>query len=114
MKIKDRMEALKRTYPNISRRHARFLYGRPGDMSRRSKKITVWMVLWSEDGRVSLHKTGFEKKRPMSVAEWSGWLVVNAPDVFKDSVLAYVNRTFGSSWNIERVIGWHFTTRGRS
>ena len=111
--IKDKAAALRRVYPNISRRNARFLYGDVSDLKRRGKKIIVLAVLWSSDGRVSMHSTVFSKERPMSVAEWGGWLQVHAPGIFTGSVLAYANRTFGSTWNIDRVFGWHFASRRR-
>lgn len=113
MKLKDRIEALRRTYPKISRVHARYLHAQPADLKKKGKTITVWLVLWSDDGRVSMHRTQFARTRAMTVIEWAGWLQVNAPQIMVNSVLAYVNRAFGSAWNIERVFGWHFS-RGKA
>lgn len=108
MKIRDRIAALRRTYPNISRSHARYLYADREALKLKGKKIIVWAVLWSDDGRVSLHRTEFGRQHRMSVPEWAGWLQVNGPLIFVESILAYANRSFGSSWNLERVFGWHF------
>lgn len=113
MKIRDRIAALRRTYPNISRAHARYLYADSDALKKKGKKIVVWAVLWSDDGRVSFHRTEFGRQRRMSVPEWAGWLQVNAPQIFVESILAYANRTFGSTWNIERVFGWHFEATAR-
>lgn len=110
MKVADKITALRRALPYIDFQNARFMYAKPEERAKRTKRIVIWCVLWSDDGRVSLHRTAFVRKRAMSVAEWAGWLHVNAPDVLKNSVLAYVNRSFGSSWNIERVFGWHLAS----
>lgn len=108
MQIRDRIDALRRVYPRINNTHARYLHKKPEDLQRRGKIITVYLLLWSDDGRVSIHRSIFKKTRTMSVIEWAGWLQVNGPLIFINSVLPYVNRTFSSSWNIETVIGWHF------
>lgn len=113
MKIKDQIQAMRRTYPLISKAHARFLYSKASDLNRKGRSIMVHMVLWSDDGRVSFHRTNFTRTRAMSVIEWAGWLQANAPTVMVNSVLAYVNRTFGSTWNIDKVFGWHFSKRSR-
>ncbi len=113
MKIKDRIESLRRSLPNISTAYGRYLYAQPSDLNKKARRIVLWTVIWSDDGRVSLHRTMFEKKRPMSVAEWGGWLQVNLPEIMVNSVLAYVNRSFGSTWNIDRVFGWHFAASAR-
>lgn len=114
MMIKEQVEALRRTYPRISISNARQLYAELPELKKRGKRIVLWTVLWAADGRVSLHRTQFEKKRPMSAPEWAGWLQVNLPEVMKNTTLAYLNRTFGSSWNIDRVFGWHFATGRRA
>lgn len=107
--MKERIEGLQRLYPLMSPANARFMYAKPADLRRLGTTIVLWSVLWSDDGRVSMHQTKFEKGRPMSVPEWAGWLQVNAPHVLRSSVLASINRSFGSTWNIDRVFGWHFT-----
>lgn len=114
MKIKDRIEALRRSYPRISAVHARYLHAKPEDVKKRGKTIVVWAVMWADDGRVSLHKTEFARMRSMTVIEWAGWLQVNMPQVMVNSVLAYANRSFGSTWNIDRVFGWHFAAKKKA
>ena len=111
MNITDRVRALQRTLPLIHRGYANYLHAAAADVNKKGKRIVLWSILWSDDGRVSFHRTDFVKKRPMSVPEWAGWLQVNAPHIMKNSVLAYSNRTFGSTWNIDRVFGWHFARR---
>jgi len=111
MKLRDRIASIRRTFPLIHPGFGRFLHAKPSDINRRSKQIVLVTVLWSADGRVSLHRTAFERKQSMSVAEWSGWLQVNSPKIMSNSVLAYVNRAFGSSWNIDRVFGWYIAPR---
>lgn len=108
MKIKDRIAGLRRTFPLIDPRLARFLHAKAADAKKKGKKIVLYTVLWSDDGRVSLHRTTFVKHQAMSAQEWAGWLQVNTPRIMANSVLAYVNRAFGSTWNIDRVFGWHF------
>ena len=114
MKIRDRIESLRRTLPLISTAYGRYMHAKPADMNKRGRKIVLWVVIWSDDGRVSLHRTEFSKMRAMSAAEWGGWLQVNLPEIMINSVLAYVNRSFGSTWNIDRVFGWHFASAKRT
>lgn len=114
MNITDRAKSLQRTHPHISAKHARYLYRAATDLDKRASMIKVWIVMWADDGRAALHHTTFSKKRPMSVSEWASWLQVHAPGVLVDNVMPYVNRTFGSSWNIDRIFGWHFTRRAHS
>lgn len=113
MNITDRAKALQRTLPLIHRGYANYMHAKPADTGKKGKRIVLWAVLWSDDGRVSLHRTDFVRQKAMTVPEWAGWLQVNAPQIMKNSVLAYANRTFGSTWNIDRVFGWHFTTKAR-
>lgn len=109
--IRDIIESMRRTHPLISKVHARYLYAKPADLSRKGRRIVVYLILWSDDGQVSWHKTTFDRKRPMSVVEWAGWVQVNAPTVFVNNVLPFINRSHASTWNIDRVFGWHFATR---
>ena len=111
MNISDRAQALRRTYPLISTKAARYMHKTPDDIKRRGATIKVWLVMWSDDGRATLHHTSFNRLRPMSVTEWAGWLQAQAPDIFVDRVLPYVNRSYGSAWNIARVLGWHFSKK---
>lgn len=111
MKIKEQAEALRRTYPNISAAYSRYMLAQPSDFKRRGKSIVLWAVFWSDDGRVSLHQTEFARDRSMTAIEWAGWLQVNMPAIMVNSVLAYMNRSFGSTWNVDRVFGWHFAGR---
>lgn len=107
MKIKDRIAALRRQYPKIGR--GRYLYARSSDLAKRGHKVKVYALMWSDDGQVSLHATVFEKGERWSVVQWADWLILNGPNVYANQVLAYVNRTTGSEWRIDRVFGWHFT-----
>lgn len=113
MKIRDRIESLRRTFPNIHEPSARYLYNKPADMAKKGKTIVLITMLWSLDGRASMHRTLFNKKRAMTVPEWAGWLQANSREIMTNSVLAYVNRSFGSAWQIDRVFGWHFATGRR-
>jgi len=108
MKMSDKIAMLRKARPLISIEYAKYLHAKPADLNKRGARIVVYLVLWSDDGRVSLHKTEFGKERPMHVAEWAGWLQVHSPRIFVDNVLPFVNRAFGSAWNIDRVFGWHF------
>lgn len=106
MKIGERIEALQRTYPHIG--PARFIYSKRTDLSKRGKKVMVHVLMRSSDGRVSVHRTMFEKGAPMRVQEWVDWLTLNSVAVFQNQVIASVERTHGGVWHVERVIGWHF------
>jgi hypothetical protein len=114
MKIKDRIAALRRTYPRISIVNARYLHATAADEKKKGKTIVVWIVMWSDDGRVSLHRTDFARNRAMTVIEWAGWLQVNMALIMVNSVLPYANRSFGATWNIDRMFGWHFAPRKKA
>lgn len=106
MKISDRIALLEATYPHIG--PARYLYAKRSDLNAKGKKVLVHLLMRSTDGRVSVHKTIFEKGTPMRVDEWVDWLHVNSVSVFQNQVVASVQRAHGGSWHVERVIGWHF------
>lgn len=108
MKISDKIAPLRRSFPHISVDNGKYLYKTAADLNKRGDRIVMYILLWSDDGRVSLHRTEFGKSKRMHVAEWSGWLQVNAPRILVDNVLPFVNRSFGSGWNIDRIFGWHF------
>jgi hypothetical protein len=111
MKVRDTVDGLQRTYPNISVAYGRFMYVGLEDFKRRGKTTVLWVLFWSDDGRVSFRKTTFSRERAMSVPEWGGWLQVNAPGILVGNAIPYMNRNFGSTWNIDKVFGWHFSRR---
>lgn len=106
MKIADRIQILRRSYPLIG--PSRFIYAKHSDLNKRGKKVLVHLLMRSVDGRVSVHRTIFEKGAPMRVNEWADWLQANSIAVFRNQVVASVERAHGSTWHVERVIGWHF------
>lgn len=106
LKLKDKAEALRRTYPNIDPATL-YMYDGKLRKSRRGTSVALHVIAWSEDRRVTLHQTVFRKNN-MNVTEWSAWLREHAPKILYNQVRAYMGRTFGSRWNIERVFGWHF------
>ena len=106
MKLRERLQTLRRTYPLIG--PARYLHARRADLRRSGRSIVLLIVVRNDDGRMSVHRTQFTKQRAMTVPQWADWIEANAPDVLSNQVLAYLNRTFGSIWSIDRVIGWHF------
>jgi hypothetical protein len=107
LKLKDRVAALRRVYPNIDAK-TRFLYR--GKLKPRSvsNAVTVHILAWSNDGRVTLHQTVF-RKPGLTMMEWSDWLREHAPKVIGNQVRAYMGRTYGGQWTIERIFGWNFT-----
>lgn len=107
LKLKDKLEALRRTFPKIDPK-TRFLYA--GKLSRRatSNAVAVHIIAWSNDKRVTLHQTIFRKPH-LTVTEWSDWLHEHAAKVINNQVKAYMGRTYGGKWTIERIFGWHFT-----
>lgn len=108
MKLQDRIAALQRAYPRRDGPMC-FMHTDKGDLRKQGRQIVVYLLMWADDARVSLHKTEFTKTRDMSVREWADWLEASAEEVLNGNVVAYVNRTFGSTWTIERIVGWHFT-----
>ncbi len=108
LRIRDRVEALRRTYPKIDKR-TRYLYSGRLDKREASERAAIYIVAWSADGRVTLHRTEFQKPR-MRVAEWARWLSDHAPGIVNNQVRAFMNRTFGSTWYIEQIFGWHLVS----
>jgi hypothetical protein len=98
-------------YPRIG--PARYLYTTPADLRKSGKAIAVLSLVWSDDGRTSIHKTIFDKTHERTVQQWADWIHLNLEDVLRNNVLAYMNRAFGSLWTVDRVIGWHFVRSKR-
>lgn len=112
LKIRDLASALHRTYPKIDPT-TRYLYS--GRLDRRAigGRVALHILAWSADGRVTLHRTEF-RKPPMRVSEWAQWLEAHASAVIGNQVRAYMNRTFGSTWYIEQIFGWHLVVEDSS
>lgn len=112
LKIRDRVSALRRTYPKIDPA-TRYLYA--GRINRReaSVRVAVYILAWSADGRVTFHRTEFQKPR-MRVSEWAEWLENHAANIVGNQVRTYMNRTFGSTWYIEQIFGWHLVQEDAS
>lgn len=106
LKLRDRIMTLKRVYPNIDPK-TRFLYAGKLDRKAKSNAVMVHTIAWSDDGRVTLHPTIF-RKPGLSMMQWSAWLHEHAPRILVNQVRAYMGRTHGSTWHIEKVFGWHF------
>lgn len=113
LSLREEIELVRRVHPLIDRASARFLYRTEKDRNRRSKKAVLLLLIWSDDGRASLHHTIFTRKRAMGVSEWAGWMLTNSRGVAINSVIPYLNRAKGSTWNIERAFGWYMPGRGR-
>ena len=105
LKLRDKMMALRRTYPKIDPA-TRFLYSGRLNRSQRGDRVAVYIIAWSADARVTLHRTEFHKTRTR-VADWAQWLRDHAPNIVNNQVRAYMNRTFGSTWYIESIFCWH-------
>lgn len=108
MSIRERIEGLARIYPRLG--PARYLHATKGDLRRKGKRIVLLMLMHSQDGRWSVHSTDFTKIPAKTVRQWADWLEDYAPDILRNQVIAHVNRSFGSFWSIDRIIGWHFLT----
>ncbi len=106
MSMSDKIAALRRTFPKIDRR-TRFLYD--GKLNRRatSNSVALHILAWSDDGRVTLHRTVF-RKPGLTVSEWHSWLRAHAGPVIQNQVRASMGRTHGGQWTVERIFGWHF------
>lgn len=105
LKLRDKMIALRRTYPKIDP-STRYLYSGKLNKRERGDRVAIYILAWSADGRVTLHRTEFHKA-DMRVSDWSGWLHEHAANIVNNQVRAYMNRTFGSTWYIEAIFGWH-------
>lgn len=105
--IAESVARLRRAYPLTTPDVPRLIFARAGDLRRRARGVTVYLLLWAADGRVSLHASDINKTRGMSVSEWGDWLAVHVPTIAVGSVLPFANRAYGSTWNIERVAAWH-------
>ncbi len=110
--IREDIASLKRAYPLINRGMGRFLHARQTDITKRSKRAVLLLMLWSDDGRASLHRTKFERTRAMSATEWSNWMQANSRSICIEKVIPYLNRTTGVTWNIDRAFGWYMPARG--
>lgn len=109
-KIRDRISALRRAFPNIDPR-TRYLYA--GRLNRKliGTRAAIYILAWSTDGRVTLHRTEF-RKPPMTVADWATWLNTHAPGIVLNQVRSFMNRKYGSTWYVEQIFGWHLVSEG--
>ena len=105
-KLRDEIVSLQRVYPKIDPK-TRFLYNGKLDRKAKSNAVKLHTIAWSDDGRVTLHPTIF-RKQGLTMMEWSRWLHEHAPTVIQNQVRAYMVRTHGSIWHIEKIFGWHF------
>lgn len=112
LKLRDKMMALRRTYPKIDSA-TRYLYAGRLNKAERGDRVALHIVAWSADGRVTLHRTEFHKT-DMRVSGWSKWLRQHAEGIILNQVRAYMNRTFGSTWYIESIFGWHLVTEAET
>lgn len=108
LKLRDKMTALRRTFPKIDPA-TRYLYAGRLNKRETGDRVALYVIAWSADGRVTLHRTEFHKTG-MRLSDWSGWLRKHAENVVNNQVRAYMNRTFGSTWYIESIFGWHIVT----
>lgn len=104
--IRERIEGLARIYPRLG--PTRYLYASKGDLRRKGEHIVLLMLMHAQDGRWSVHSTDFTKTPAKTVRQWAGWLEDNAPGILRNQVISHVNRSFGSIWSIDRIVGWHF------
>lgn len=105
LKLRDKMTALRRTFPKIDPA-TRYLYAGRLKNRERGDRVAMYIVAWSADGRVTLHRTEFHKS-DMRVVDWASWLHEHAENIVNNQVRAYMNRTFGSNWYVESIFGWH-------
>jgi hypothetical protein len=105
LKLRDKMTALRRTFPKIDP-NTRYLYSGALNRRERGDRVAIHILAWSADGRVTLHRTEFHKA-DMRVSDWGQWLRSHASGIVNNQVRAYMNRTFGSTWYIESIFGWH-------
>lgn len=106
--VRQRIDILRRSFPNIAANRARYLYAKPADLNRTGRMVAVWAMMESTDGRTSLHKTTFSNRAALSVAEWAVELDTRAPAVFRDFVVPAINDQSGTMWAIKLIVGWHF------
>lgn len=104
--MNDKISNLRRMFPNIDPK-TRFLYAGKLNKRAKSNSVVLHIVAWSDNGRVTLHKTVF-RKPDLNVTEWHTWLREHAPKVIQNQVMASMGRTHGGQWTVERVFGWHF------
>ena len=105
LKLRDKMTALRRAFPKIDPA-TRYLYSGRLNKQQRGDRVALYILAWSADGRVTLHRTEFHKNGKR-VIDWANWLHNHAEGVINNQVRAYMNRTFGSTWYIESIFGWH-------
>lgn len=98
---------LARVYKYRDHRHASYLFNNPQEKTRRSNRAVVYAIYDSADGRATLHPLRVKRVETLGMAEWSGWIQVHVPDIMRASVLAYLNRRYGSVWRVRGIVGWH-------
>lgn len=105
MKLKDRLDLLKRAAPECSIYGQ--LYKNASDTKGAWYRVTLHCVFVSSENTHAIREHIFETKKDARTAqEWSDWFGRNLEKIHRDGVLPGMSLRTGKQWAVAKIIGW--------
>lgn len=105
MKIGDKLETLRRTYPLLDPQTLA-MARRASDFTRSHKSIAVYFILESAERTYTLHSTIFTKRRGRRLRAWRAWLDKHFEDILASSILPGLILRSGQQWRMVKLVGF--------
>lgn len=104
MKLADKLKLLQRSAPK--RTSYGQLYRNPADLKKRYTRVTLWTLFVSHENTHLLRDHVFNKKDPLSTAQWADWFAENLQDIHRNAILPGIAIRTNKQWAVQRIIGW--------
>jgi hypothetical protein len=104
MKLRERLELLRRLAPKRSRYGQ--LYRDRVETEGKPKRITMYTLLESDEGTHMVHEAVFNKQEGKTAKEWAAWFSRNFYNCYRNGVLPGVALRTEKTWRVKRVLGW--------
>lgn len=101
----EKLEKLRKLHPKV--RSDFLMYRAKKDFEGRTfTRITVYVILRSEEETVMLAPIKVVRSLPKSADEWGAWCARNVVSTFKIGVLPGINLRTAKSWHVEQWLGF--------
>lgn len=104
MKIRDRLESLRRRAPN--RDATGQLFKNAEELKRRYKRISLYTLLVSEENTHQIHEAVFKNNKGKDRFEWAAWLAKHFEKIYVTGILAGIGLRTEKKWSVQKIIGW--------
>lgn len=109
MKLKERIEHLRRLYPRMSE-HGQ-MYRTKSELKGARRKVTLHTIFVSNENTHMLRPHTFESKKLRTSKQWAAWFALELTDIHHKAVLPGLALRTGKQWAVAKIIGWHRITR---